>query len=142
MLIKLDLANVRETRWYEYAIRFLFGGLITVAAGMIAERWGPVVGGLFLAFPAIFPATATLAEKHEKERKENKGISGGERGRDVAALEAVGSALGSFGLLFFAAILWRLLPQKPPYEVVAVATIMWIAVSVAAWGIKRKFIQA
>ncbi|HEX4808669.1 MAG TPA: hypothetical protein VH325_07060 [Bryobacteraceae bacterium] len=139
MLIKLDLSKMRETRWYEYAIRFLFGGLITAGAGAVAREWGPVVGGLFLAFPAIFPATATLAEKHEKERKENKGMRGSQRGRDIAALEAVGSALGSFGLLFFAAILWRLLPLKPPYAVVAGATIVWIATSVAAWGLRRKF---
>ncbi len=54
----------------DYAIRFLFGGLITVAAGIIAKRFGPGIGGLFLAFPAIFPASATLIEKHEKEKKE------------------------------------------------------------------------
>jgi hypothetical protein len=30
---------------------------------------GPRVGGLFLAFPAIFPASATLVEKHEKQKK-------------------------------------------------------------------------
>jgi hypothetical protein len=34
----------------------------------------PVVGGLFLAFPAIFPASATLIEKHVRERKEKAGL--------------------------------------------------------------------
>jgi len=37
---------------------------MTVIAGLIAFRFGPVVGGLFLAFPAIFPASATLIERH------------------------------------------------------------------------------
>ena len=48
----------------------VLGGVMTVVAGLIAARFGPVIGGLFLAFPAIFPATATLIEKHVLERKE------------------------------------------------------------------------
>ena len=39
---------------------FFFGGLITAVAGVIAQRFGPIIGGLFLAFPAIFPASATF----------------------------------------------------------------------------------
>jgi hypothetical protein len=37
------------------------GGLVTVITGIVAKNWGPVIGGLFLAFPAIFPASATIA---------------------------------------------------------------------------------
>jgi hypothetical protein len=33
-----------RTRWYEYAIRFLFGGTITVITGLVAKRYGPVFG--------------------------------------------------------------------------------------------------
>jgi hypothetical protein len=36
---------------------------MTAIPGWIASKYGPVVGGLFLAFPAIFPASATLVEK-------------------------------------------------------------------------------
>lgn len=46
------------------------GCLITVATGMIAKKYGPGIGGLFLAFPAILPASATLIEKHEKQKEE------------------------------------------------------------------------
>jgi hypothetical protein len=56
--------------------RFVFGGLITVATGIIAKKFGPGMGGLFLAFPAIFPASATLVEKHEKEEKQQAGMEG------------------------------------------------------------------
>jgi hypothetical protein len=63
MIVQLNLSALRETRWYEYAIRSMLGGAMTVIAGLIAARFGPVVGGLFLAFPAIFPASATLIEK-------------------------------------------------------------------------------
>ena len=43
---------------------------------MIAPKWGPGIGGLFLAFPAIFPASDTLIEKHERRRKQKKGLQG------------------------------------------------------------------
>ena len=61
-------------------VRFVFGGAITVGAGLLARKFGPAVGGLFLAFPAIFPASATLIEKHEREKKERKGSTGERRG--------------------------------------------------------------
>jgi Protein of unknown function (DUF3147) len=62
MRIQINPSPLFKTKWYEYATRFVLGGLITVGAGLIAEKWGPSVGGLFLAFPAIFPASATLIE--------------------------------------------------------------------------------
>ena len=80
MTIKADPAALRKTTWQEYAIRFVAGGLVTVMAGLIAKKFGPGVGGLFLAFPAIFPAAATLIEKHEKEKK-TKNRPGGSRRR-------------------------------------------------------------
>jgi len=53
--------------------------LVTAVAGIIANKFGPAIGGLFLAFPAIFPASATLIEKHEKEKKEKQGFEGATR---------------------------------------------------------------
>jgi hypothetical protein len=76
MTISIDLSGLRKTRWYEYTVRFVFGGLTTAATGLIARRFGPRTGGLFLAFPAIFPATATLVEKHEKQKKRRTGSKG------------------------------------------------------------------
>lgn len=69
MRIKVDFSTLGQTKWRDYAVRFLLGGLITVVAGIIAKKFGPGIGGLFLAFPAIFPASATLIEKHEKEKR-------------------------------------------------------------------------
>ena len=77
MIVSLGRSALRQTRWYEYLIKFVLGGAMTVVAGLIAARFGPVIGGLFLAFPAIFPASATLIEKHVRERKEKVGLSGG-----------------------------------------------------------------
>jgi hypothetical protein len=79
-------------------------GVVTVATGMIAKEFGLGIGGLFLTFPAIFPATATLVEKQEIERKQRAGMVGTIRGRNAASLEARGAAMGGVGLLVFALI--------------------------------------
>ena len=139
MLVHLDKSTIRDTRWYEYVVRFFFGGLITAIAGVVAKQFGPIVAGLFLAFPAIFPASATLVEKHEKEKKLEKGLHGEQRGRDVAALEAAGCALGSVGLLLFAGLVWLLLPHESSWIVLSAATFAWAAGSLAVWILRMKF---
>jgi Protein of unknown function (DUF3147) len=101
MIIRFKPSALRQTRWYEYLIRFVLGGTMTMAAGLIAARFGPVMGGLFLAFPAIFPASATLIEKHVRQRTEKVGLPSARRGQEAAALEAAGASLGSFGLAAF-----------------------------------------
>ena len=115
MTVTADLSGVRQTRWHELLLRFATGGLITVAAGLVAQRFGPVIGGLFLAFPAIFPASATLIAKHEHEKKMAKGLAGRRRGIEAAAVDACGTALGSIGLVAFAGTSWWLLRAHAPY---------------------------
>jgi len=68
--IGFNPAGLREFKLHEVALRFFFGGFSTVFAALIAQRFGPVIGGLFLAFPAIFPAGATLIVTREKEPME------------------------------------------------------------------------
>src|SRR6266571_6459133 len=138
MLVKLDFSAVRRTRWHEYATRFVFGGAVTAFAGIIANHFGPGVGGLFLAFPAIFPASATLIEKHERERKEERGLAGKRRGREAAAVDAAGAALGSIGLLVFASVAWRLLPRYAAWMVLPLGTLAWAAVSVLLWMARHR----
>src|ERR1700734_4231361 len=121
MIVHLNLTALRETHWYEYLVRFLLGGAMTVVAGLIAARFGPVIGGLFLAFPAIFPASATLIEKHVRERKEKAGLPGARRGKEAAALDAAGAALGSFGLAAFGLLIWLMIVQSPAGALVLAA---------------------
>jgi hypothetical protein len=137
MRVKINLAGLRETKAQEYVIRFLAGGLITVATGLIAKKFGPAVGGLFLAFPAIFPATATLIASHEKEEKRRAGLDGTARGRDAAAIEARGTAIGTIGLLAFAVIASRRLPNHQPWFTLALAAGSWFAASVLFWRLRE-----
>jgi hypothetical protein len=138
MRIKLDPSVLRETSWYEYAIRFLFGGLITAGTGLIAKEFGAVIGGLFLAFPAILPASATLIAKHEREKKGEHGLHGSARARKTASVDAAGASLGSLGLVAFARLGWRLLNVEIPWLVLLFATTAWMIVSVVAWQIRKR----
>jgi len=136
MIVQFNPSAVRQTHWYEYLVRFVLGGAMTVVAGLIAARFGPVVGGLFLAFPAIFPASATLIEKHVRQRKEKAGLSGARRGKEAAALDAAGATLGSFGLAAFGLIIWLLIERSPAAALV-LAGVAWLAVAVLAWNVRR-----
>jgi hypothetical protein len=108
--IRFSPSSLREGRWYEYVIRFALGGGATVFTGLLSSRYGATVGGLFLALPAIFCASATLIEKHEIRRKRQAGLAGERRGKEAAALDAAGAALGAIGLLAFAMIFSLIVP--------------------------------
>jgi hypothetical protein len=137
MIVRFHPSALRDIRWYQYAVRFALGGAMTAIAGFIAARFGPVIGGLFLAFPAIFPASATLIEKHVRERKEKAGLSGARRGREAAALDAAGAVLGSIGLAAFAVVIWLGIERSAPL-VLLLATAVWLVVAIAAWLVRRR----
>ncbi|HEY0794996.1 MAG TPA: DUF3147 family protein [Acidisarcina sp.] len=138
MKVGLQPSALKGSKFHEHALRFGLGGLITVAAGLIAERFGPVPGGLFLAFPAIFPAAVTLVEKHEKEKKEKAGLQGHTRAREAAALDSLGAALGSIGLLGFAVVMWRYLPNHSPFAALALALTAWLLTAGTLWLIRKQ----
>ena len=45
MIVGVKLAALKDTKGYEYALRFVLGGLATVFTGMIAGRYGPLPAG-------------------------------------------------------------------------------------------------
>ena len=147
MKVQIDPGALRDSKWYEYVLRFAFGGTITALAGLIAKRYGPEVGGLFLAFPAILPATATLLEDEQKQKKKHEGMNGAIRGRMAAGVDAYGASMGAIGLALFAVLVWRRLPYGSLAVVLGEATLAWLAVSVFVWviretlwrNLKRKF---
>ncbi|MGO4508175.1 DUF3147 family protein [Bradyrhizobium sp. 2TAF36] len=135
--IELSSSSLREGRWYEYVVRFVLGGAATVFAGLVSSRFGASIGGLFLALPAIFCASATLIEKHEIRRMREAGLEGRRRGQQAAALDAAGAALGALGMLVFAGVFW-LLVERSVGGAFAGASLAWLAVSVVAWFVRRK----
>jgi len=136
--IRFSPSSLREGRWYEYVIRFGLGGAATAFAGLVSSRYGASIGGLFLALPAIFCASATLIETHETRRKREAGLDGKHRGRKAAALDAAGAALGAVGLLAFAVAFSLLVESSVPLAF-AGGSLAWLIVSVAAWYVRRKW---
>ena len=137
VMVELKLSSIKDTKPHEYAVRFLFGGSCTVLAGLIAKRYGPTVGGLFLAFPAIFPAGASLIESHEKKRKAKLGYDGTTRGRLAASVEAAGTSRGCIALIGFALVLWLGLPRANAFGVMLAAAGVWILFSTTLWAVCR-----
>jgi hypothetical protein len=134
--IEVKLSALKQGKPHEYAMRFVFGGLTTVLACLIAIHFGPGVGGLFLAFPAIFPASVSLVESHEKARKARIGSDGTNRGRLSASLDAEGASLGCIGLLGFALVLWKGLQNHNAYLVIATAVVAWLLISYSLWAVR------
>lgn len=137
MRVSVDFGGLRGTRWQQYAVRFALGGLVTLATGWIAEQFGPVLGGLFLAFPAIFPASATLIAKREQQKKAREGLQGIVRGRRAAALGAAGATLGAVGLMSFAALAWLALARGSVLVSLGIATSGWLAISLLLWWLRK-----
>ena len=134
--IRASLSSLREGRWYEYVVRFALGGAATVATGLVSSRYGASIGGLFLALPAIFCASATLIEKHEIRRKREAGFRGERRGQMAAAMDSAGAALGSGGMFAFAFVFWLSVNRTVAGAFVG-ASLAWLAVSIAAWFMRR-----
>ena len=119
---KLELAALKKSRPWEMAVRFAFGGAITVLAWLVSKHWGPIVGGLLLAFPAILPASLTMVKQHD--------------GRAQAVDDARGGRLGSVGLIAFAATAWLASATWRPAVVLIGATLVWAVVAGTCWAIQ------
>ncbi len=122
--VQAEPSRLRRTNWRDYAIRFAFGGVITAITGFLAHAYGPVVGGLFLAFPAIFPASVTLIEQHS--------------GKEQSAADSRGAVVGGAGLAAFGAIVWAFAGRLPAWAVLLIALAIWFLLSVGLWAILRK----
>lgn len=85
-----DLSKIREAKPKELLVRFLLGAVVSIAAGIISKGVGPRLGGVFLAFPAILPASLTFVQAKEGTRKADR--------------DAIGAVLGGLALVVFAAV--------------------------------------
>ena len=99
--------------------------------GVVAKLWGPKVGGLLLALPAILPIGVALIAKLQ-DRKAGPGARG-DRGRRAAMVEATGASAAAIGLIGFAVVAWRLLIRWPSWLALATATTAWVAITLVVW---------
>ena len=103
----------------ELALRFAFGAVASVAAGLVTQVFGARTGGIPLALPAIFVASITLEQR--------KG------GRDEMQHQVTGAPLGALGMVAFALTVVALLGRLPLGVVLALATAAWLVVAGAAY---------
>lgn len=113
------LSKVRKVRPRELLIRFGFGALISLTAALIGKAAGAKAGGMFLAFPAILPATLTLLEQ--------------KHGTEDAVHDTRGAVLGAIGLVPFAVVAAVCFGRLIAAFVVALASLAWLAASMAAY---------
>lgn len=138
MMVGISVSGLKATRLHELVVRFVLGGAITAMTGLTAMRWGPVIGGLFLAFPAIFPASVTLVEAHAVRQKKELGLHGEQRGRDESGADAAGAAIGSLGLMIFGLIMYEYVDTVNYWIVLSLATVGWLTVSIVVWWIWKR----
>jgi uncharacterized membrane protein (GlpM family) len=117
--VGFDPGKLRQVRPGETAVRFAFGALVAAVAALVSLGFGPRIGGLFLAFPAILPASLTLIEKKE--------------GNEKARSDAEGGILGSIGLAAFALVALLLLGRLAPALALALALVAWTAVTLSLY---------
>ncbi|HKV30478.1 MAG TPA: DUF3147 family protein [Candidatus Dormibacteraeota bacterium] len=112
--VGFDWSKLSKTHPPELLIRFVFGGGIALVSALAGSLVGPRFGGLFLAFPAVLPATLTLIEKKEGTAK--------------AWADASGGVLGALGLAAFAFTALQLL-RANPMVALTLAVLAWVLVS-------------
>jgi uncharacterized membrane protein (GlpM family) len=122
--IGVSLGKVAKVRPRELGLRFVLGFVISVVAGVITVVGGPKLGGMFLAFPSILPASLTLLAKRH--------------GRRAAELEARGSVLGAVALAAFAGWCWLAFERLAPPVVLLGGLVVWIAGAVLLYRATRR----
>lgn len=98
----------------DIGLRFAFGALVSMVAAIIGHVTTPIVGGLFLGFPAILPATVTLLEKRDGEAQ--------------AVSDVRGAVFGAAAMIVFAVVAAALLIRSA-WVALLLALLAWVVVS-------------
>jgi len=107
---RLNLDGLNGKRPKDYLVRFAFGASISLIAALISLKF-QLFGGMFLAFPAVLPASLTLIER--------------DLGKEEAGIDAEGAIIGAIGLLTFAVV--------AAFGIKAIGAIPALVVAAAAW---------
>jgi uncharacterized membrane protein (GlpM family) len=120
-LPRADVRKLGALEPRELAVRFAFGAGISAIAAAVSLAFGPRVGGMFLAFPAILPATLTLIQQKESKRD--------------AEHDDEGAVLGAVALIAFGLAVYELLPNHSGWLSLAGASAAWLVAAVALYAV-------
>lgn len=116
---RLDLSKLKKLKLRDYAIRFLFGGAISILAALIAHWTTGRIGGIFTAFPAILLASLTIINRKE--------------GKDAAAADARGGVVGAVALVIAAIVLSLTLMPLAGVWSLLLTLAAWLACGIALY---------
>ena len=108
-----------------YAVRFAFGAAIALVSGIIGMAFGPKLGGVFLAFPAILPASLTLIQKED--------------GKTEAAIDSIGAILGALALIIFALVVVFAVTKLGVALTLIVSLVTWFFLACILYAVLRWF---
>jgi hypothetical protein len=117
----LALDKLRAVPARGLAVRFAFGAVISLVVGLVANTIGVRFAGMFLAFPAILPASLTLIQDDE--------------GRRDADRNAIGAILGGFGLIVFAGVGEAAWGRVDSLVVLILLACGWLAASLGLYAL-------
>jgi hypothetical protein len=112
---QISLETLREVRWGQMAVRFIFGATTSLASGGVSLLFGARPGGILLAFPAILAATLTLIEKEEDS--------------EDAREDARGALAGAAALAAYAGAVALLIGRVPGVVALATAAVTWLVLT-------------
>ena len=113
--------KVREVHARDLGYRFIAGALTSIVAGLLTIGFGPRIGGVMLAFPAILAASLTLIEDQEDSAE--------------AREDARGAVAGGAALAAFAAVAAALFVHINAAVALAVATLTWLVAASLLYAI-------
>jgi hypothetical protein len=113
--------RIEEARLRDYAIRFVFGGTISVVAALIGAVVEEPIGGIFTAFPAIMLASLTLIDKAAD--------------REHASYDAMGAALGAVGFIACAYFIFYTLERVPVAASLGIGLLIWLIVTMGLYAL-------
>ena len=121
VLPSADLSKIRGAKPKELLVRFVLGAAVSVDAGIISKGVGPRLGGVFLAFPAILPASLTFVQ--------------GKEGTHKADRDAIGAVLGGLALVVFAAVAESTFTRLNPALALVCSLAGWLVACAAMYVI-------
>jgi hypothetical protein len=119
---RFDLRKALQAKPSAMLFRFCAGAVTSVVAGILGLLFHARIGGIPLAFPAVLVASLTLIEEQEDSQEARE---------DARGAMAGAAAMAVFGVV--AALLLNVLPGG---IVLAIAAVVWLAVSL---GLYRLF---